>query len=143
MANDFQAFHRLCLRLLARREYSLLELKQKGKNFPPHVVEAVLNDLIERNWQSDERFCEHYVRSHASRGDGPLKIRQKLKMKGIDNTLIDAHLKTIDWQASANALYQKKYHPLADDPYREKQKCQRFLAQRGFSFSTIQEVVKS
>ena len=55
--------------LLGRREYSLAELRQKLRPFASDGkrLEAVLADLVARDWQSDARFAESWVRSHAPR----------------------------------------------------------------------------
>ncbi|SUO93356.1 regulatory protein RecX [Suttonella ornithocola] len=137
-AEAFRAFEALCVEALARREHSRAELSAKAKDsIPAEVIEAVLNQLAEKGWQSDERFAQTYIRSKAMRGDGPLKIRQSLKQRGIDESLIRDTLESEDWFARASEVYAKKYAQPTKDA-KERAKRQRFLAQRGFTFEQYQ-----
>ena len=80
----------LAIRYLSRRDYSRRELHHKllAQSFPPKVIEAVLDDLAEKGYQSDKRFVEMFLKSRVSRGDGPFKIKLALTQKGIAETLI-------------------------------------------------------
>ena len=79
--------------LLGRREYSLAELRQKLRPFASDGkrLEAVLADLVARDWQSDARFAESWVRSHASR-QGVLRLQQDLRQRGVSAEVIAAAL---------------------------------------------------
>lgn len=79
--------------LLGRREYSLAELRQKLRPFASDGkrLEAVLADLVARDWQSDARFAESWVRSHAPR-QGVLRLQQDLRQRGVSAEVIAAAL---------------------------------------------------
>lgn len=79
--------------LLGRREYSLAELRQKLRPFARDGkrLEAVLADLVARDWQSDARFAESWVRSHAPR-QGVLRLQQDLRQRGVSAEVIAAAL---------------------------------------------------
>ncbi|MBU1629126.1 MAG: recombination regulator RecX, partial [Gammaproteobacteria bacterium] len=66
--------------LLARREHSKFELRQKFKvrQFDEESIETTLSFLASNGWQSDERFVEALVRERIARGYGPLKILNEL-----------------------------------------------------------------
>lgn len=130
-----------CLRLLARREYSQAELRQKLAAFPAAAVQKVLADLAAKNLQSDERFAQSYVRSHVARGQGRIKIQHALSGKGIAATLIADALAETDWEELAARVYHKKY-PLPAENMQEAAKRQRFMAQRGFTFAEIQAATR-
>ncbi len=136
-----RAFYQVCINALARREHSQAELRAKA---PPetdeHTIVAVFARLSEKGWQSDQRFCEQFVRGKATRGDGPLKITQALRHKGVDDALIQEALATQDWGTVAQNVYEKKYTIPPDSP-KERAKRQRFLAQRGFRFDEINTVI--
>ena len=79
--------------LLGRREHSLAELRQKLRPFASDGkrLEAVLADLVARDWQSDARFAESWVRSHAPR-QGVLRLQQDLRQRGVSAEVIAAAL---------------------------------------------------
>lgn len=140
--DERRAFEQRCLNALARREHSRAELAARAADTPAEIVEAVLDALADRGWQSDERFAESYVRSKANKGDGRLKIAQGLRGKGIAEALAREALAAVDWQEVARAAYAKKYTTPAITPA-ERAKRQRFMAQRGFTFDDINAVLKN
>ncbi|WP_018150592.1 recombination regulator RecX [Leeia oryzae] len=131
------------INLLSRREYSRKELAQKLKPHAetPEELALVLDKLGDKNWLSDQRAAEQWVQSRASRyGDRYLK--QLLQDKGIDkSTAMDAleHLET-DERQRAIQVWEKKFNCLPQTP-QEKLKQMRFMASRGFSARTIQQVL--
>ena len=55
------------LRLLGRREYSRFELFEKmNKKFDQRTedIQEVLNELQQKDWQSDERYTEALITNH-------------------------------------------------------------------------------
>jgi len=129
------------MELLANREHSRAELKQKFRlrDYPVELVEAVLDDFAERNLQSDERFAEVYVRSRTGRGYGEIKIRAELQSRGISSDMIGIALEAsdTDWYANADAALQKKFLTRIDAQQVRSQKfrgkMQRFLQNRGYN----------
>lgn len=140
--DERRAFEQRCLSALARREHSRAELAARGADMPVEIVEAVLEVLANKGWQSDERFAESYVRSKANKGDGRLKIAQGLRGKGIAEGLAREALAAVNWSEVASAAYAKKYITPATTPA-ERAKRQRFMAQRGFTFDDINAVLKN
>ncbi len=78
---------------LARREHSHYELQQKLAAKFPDADHSVLLSAIERlrqeNLQSDERFTEAFIRYRKSRGFGMRHIQQDLKLRGVDDRLLE------------------------------------------------------
>ena len=132
----------ICLRLLARREYSQLELltKLSLKGFIRQDVQAVINILANQGLQSDERFAEIYARSRFNKGFGSLKVTYELKQRGIDSFDLQAVIMENfgDETQLINQVYNKKYAPTLEITLKERLKRQRFLQQRGFSIKLIQ-----
>lgn len=129
--------------LLGRREYGREELRRKAleKDYAPPLIEEVLGQLAADNYQSDDRFLESFVRHQSQRGQGPLKIRQLLRQKGVDEASIGEALAAADWQELARQLYQRKYNGQPIQSPQERAKRQRFLLQRGFNFSHFQNLL--
>jgi regulatory protein len=129
------------LRFLVRREHSRAELARK---LAPHAesaaaLEAVLDLLLAKKQQSDERFAEERARS-LSRKYGPAKIRQDLKARGIDDEIVD-RVSSAGGEERARAILQRKYRTPAVTP-EERAKRARFLQGRGFSYEVIRSVLK-
>ncbi len=138
-----------CLRLLVRREHSQKELLTKlmQKGFQRTDIQAVIDDLAANNWQSDERFAENYARHRLKKGYGATAIRYELSQRGIDvaaNNLNDVLLTIADdWLDLLTQTYCKKYGEIAPITCYDWSKRSRFLLQRGFSSSQIQQFAKN
>jgi len=144
--------------LLARREHGDLELKTKlRQKFDSHVSKSAqelelpawqLHELIDEviahcqqnNWQDNERYIEVAVNSLSQKGQGPLKIRQKLQQTCSSSELIAAYLDwgREDWAALAKEVLQKKYRATVPDSLQQRAKWTRFLQSRGFAYDQIQ-----
>lgn len=136
-SDGLSAFEAQCLQALSRREHSQQELlAKKSSDLSLEQAQTVLQALAERGWQSDERYCQSYVRSKASSGQGAIKIRYALRQNGVAAEFIEAALEEVDWFEVAAEVYCKKYPHLTKDKA-ELAKRQRFMAQRGFSFEEI------
>jgi regulatory protein len=129
------------LRYLVRREHSRAELARK---LAPHAesaeaIEAVLDLLLSKKLQSDERFTSERARV-LSRKYGVAKIRQDLKARGIAEELIERLPREGELER-ARAILQKKF-PRESENLQDKAKRARFLQGRGFSFDVIQGLLK-
>lgn len=142
---EFNVLMAKAVRLLAMREHSVKEVtdKLRAKTEQPHLVDSVVNELIERNYLSDQRFSESYVRHRRNRGFGPVKIRAELLVKGISTALVDEylHLNSSLWYETAQQQYDKKYGDAAVSDYNAWTKRARFLQSRGFTNEHIQVTV--
>ncbi|MBI3903001.1 MAG: recombination regulator RecX [Nitrosomonadales bacterium] len=132
------------MQYLARREHSRAELRAK---LLPYVqdgddIDAVLDELVQRNWLSDERTTEMLVSAKRARF-GTQRIAHELRQKGIaENLISDAmpQLKETELEA-ARAVWQKKFGVPPQDQ-KEKAKQVRFLQSRGFPMDAISKVMK-
>ena len=129
---------------LARREYSRAELHAKLMTYatPDDNIDAVLNELVQRGWLSDERAAEQMLAARRSRF-GIHRITHEMRQKGIAEELISAavpELKETELEA-ANAVWQKKFGVAPQDE-KEKAKQARFLQSRGFGLEVISKVFK-
>lgn len=130
------------MNLLARREHSCKELKQKllKRYNAPDLVDEQLLQLAEENLQSDERFAESFLRQRISRGHGPIRIRQEMRQKGISDTEINSAMQAEqpDWFELAEQTYHRKYGWLPSENIKEKSKRSRFMQYRGFAHDHYQ-----
>ena len=139
-------------RLLARREHSAWELRDKLQNklrdklqdkpaeIPPKMVDELLAELVERGEQSDLRFAEQQGRGHWESGRGPLKIRHKLAQHHIEKSLVERVMAAYEtrWRGLAAEVRRKKFGDRESANYREWAKQARFLQQRGFTSEQIE-----
>jgi len=133
---------RAAMNLLARREYARTELARRlsRRDMPVELVDAVLDDLSAENLLSDARFAESFIGAWASRGKGPMRIRQELEGRGVSGELIDNALQAsgIDWTAAAKSVRQKRFGASLPADFKDKARQMRFLQYRGFAADQIQ-----
>jgi len=129
------------LRYLVRREHSRAELARKLAPHAesPQAIEALLDSLLSKKQQSDERFASERARV-LSRKYGPAKIRHDLRARGIADEVIDC-LSSPKEEESARQILSRKYRAPARTR-EERAKRARFLQGRGFSYETIHRVLR-
>lgn len=107
---------------------------------PEGCVDRLLDWLQAHRYLSEERFVESRVHARAARY-GNLRIRQELAQHGVAvDESTRQHLQDTEFQR-AREVWQRKFGAAATEP-RERARHMRFLAQRGFSASTIRRVVQ-
>jgi len=125
----------VALGLLARREHSALELRQKlrQRGYSEDVIAPLLEDLVAQDWLSDLRFAEGFLRSRIDKGHGPLRIRADLAQKGVAPALIDLAMESeaVDWMDVARARIRKRFKAGPVDA-RERARRYRHLYAQGF-----------
>lgn len=133
------------VRLLAMREHSIKEMTDKlsAKCENSSAIQAVIDDLLDKKYLSEQRFTESYIRSRENRGFGPIKIKAELKNKGVSSDLIQDHLQegAARWFDSAQSQYQKKYADKPCSDYKSWTKRARFMQSRGFSMEHIHTII--
>jgi regulatory protein len=128
------------MRYLVRREHSVLELRQKltAKSFESDDIDAIIEILIEKKYQSDARFAAEFIHMRFNQGKGPIKISVDLKQRGIEQF----DLSEFDFYALAHKIRQQKFGSILPTDFKEKSKQQRFLQSRGFNFDHISQSFK-
>jgi regulatory protein len=137
--------------LLARREHSEFELRQKltVREFEEVDIEAAIERLLEKNYLSDSRFAISTCRYRANRGYGWRYIANELKQKGVCSIIIQELRNNceIDWYLQVELAYNKRFsESRVKDPkqaQKEQAKKIRFLQYRGFSHDEIFSVVNT
>lgn len=126
------------LKMLVRREHSVLELEQKLtlKEFGDEEIKESIQLLQEQGFQSDERFTEAFIQMRFNQGKGPVKIKGELRQRGIHSF----DLSQYDWFELALVEKIKKYGEENPDELKEISKQKRFLQSRGFDFEHINAI---
>ncbi len=142
----YRTLRRKAMDLLARREHSAQELRDKlargGADLA--VIEAVVCALAEEGLQSDVRFTEAFVHHRRGRGFGPRHVRADLARRGVGAAELDALVdpRSPEWDAALGKLVRSRYRgePASDLPERAR-RC-RFLQSRGFTPSQIERALR-
>jgi regulatory protein len=131
------------LRLLARREHSRQELRQRLalKGMEPAELEVLLDELERNGWLSEQRLAEQMVRGAKGRY-GSRQVLDRLRSKGVTGELLAQAARALQAQEleSARAVWRKRFGR-PPTTLQEKAKQARFLAGRGFSTEVIRAVL--
>ena len=100
--------------LLARREYSEFELRNKmqEKAFTEDEIDETIAYCQKKNWQNDKRFAENYLHARSQRGYGANRIKQELRqLKGVPSDVINEVLaeSEINWIEIAEKVLHKSF----------------------------------
>jgi regulatory protein len=129
------------LALLAGRDFGQAELARRleRRGYPGGVVAAVVAGLVAERLLSETRFVEQFIRQHAGRGHGPLRIRGELRERGVPEADIEAGLDAAseDWIAVAREVRRRRFGLSPPGDYPERARQARFLQYRGFSAEQI------
>lgn len=140
------AVRRTAMDLLARREHGRAELARKlrQRGAAPELIDGALARLAEEGLLSDARFLESYIRSRASAGYGPLRIRDELARRGLLRAEVERALADsgIDWTDNLHELWRRRFSSLPQDA-RERGRQGRFLLQRGFAHEAVNRLLRS
>ncbi len=133
------------LRLLAQREHTKFELRQKliAKGFEVAVIANTLQLLETQGLQSDARFVESYVAMRMQRGFGPVKIAAELAQRGIEHELskkfLDAYKDA--WIEQAQIIRSKRFGAQLPTDYNQKTKQMLYLYHKGFVAELIKKIL--
>ena len=134
------------MNLLARREHSLGELRNKlRRRFPDEQqLETQLQKLVAEKLQSDERFAESFARMRAGRGYGPARVRQDMREKGLSDVDIATAFEAaeLDWCELASEVLLKKFGPVTPADLKEKARRIRFMEYRGFAADHYRHLIR-
>ncbi len=133
------------LRLLARREYSRVELARK---LSPHAesaeaLESLLDGLSASRLLSDERYVEMRMNARGRRF-GNARLAYELRTQGVAEDLVEAALAAGgDELTRARQVWMRKFGDRPETPDAGQRASQmRFLTSRGFSGETIRRLLR-
>ena len=140
---DYNAVLAKALQLLARREHSVVELRNKllQRFNELSFINSAIEYCLENNYLSDVRYAEHFVLVKSKYGWGPFYLQKKLEDFQIDSVIIDQVLSVINFdQWVMYGLLWIKKHDLIDSKYGFNNKQTQKLMRRGFEFAMIQKI---
>jgi regulatory protein len=132
----------------ARRTRRELELRLRRVEPDKTLVAESLQRLEQAGVIADESVARAEAGARLRRGDGPLRVRQELHRKGIDQRTTDASLAAaieddgFDELAACRTLAERRFRSLARlESAVAKRRLIAFLIRRGYTSSTIRTVV--
>jgi regulatory protein len=137
----------VALRLLGRRDYTSEELRRKltDRGYPADEIESALTRLRDDGFQDDARAARAHVRTASGvKGRGPLRIRQELQARGIDEdtiTTATADL-TADQVRDAIELILTRKRVVRPIPQDQRQRLFQHLMRRGFPADAIMKALR-
>lgn len=135
---------RAALNLLARRDYTQREIKQKLKikGYSLADVETIVTDLVQAGLVNDLRFAENYIYSRRAKGYGPIRISVELQSCGVQEDVIAELIKITDnaWFSEVRKVWQKHFKGKSPIDYKDRAKQMRFLQYRGFTRDQIESI---
>jgi regulatory protein len=148
--NDTRRAYQRALYLLDGQDYSFQMLFRKlERNYEEAVCYAVMERLTGQGLINDWKYAKQIARRAAEgKHNGPLRIRQILRQKGIPARVVDQTL--LPYQEEAEQLphlaylLEHKYGRYLEDPTQRKQieKCKAALARMGYGYGVIQKAVR-
>ena len=130
-------------RALGQRALSEAELRGRmlRRQPDPELVSSVLERVRELGYLNDEQVAQAEARR---RGVGSGRVRQKLRQRGVDNTLIEEVIAERDPEAEvedARALLARRWSSFQRAPDPQK-RAFAFMLRRGYSSSLIWKVLR-
>lgn len=140
MGNDSE-IRTFALKLLARREHSTFELRQKLErrfgDTPESTFDAIEEFLRARRYLDDARYAHHVAESGRHRGR--LWLEAKLKGAGVDDAVRARVLDTIRWPTLDEAIEQHMTRMKLGPPLgtNDAVRLSRALARLGYDIDDI------
>lgn len=147
----YKNLYNKAVQLLAQRNHSSAELRQKLINFylkslsasdkdevilPCAEIDAVIQYCLLHHWLDDSDYINQYIDVRVRKGYGRNRIIMELKQKGLANALIldiiSQKDKNIDWHELAIIQINKKFPAINKQDIQQKAKIFQFLMQKGF-----------
>ena len=146
-AADPAAVRAKAMELLARREHSRLELRQKllQRGYSPELIDPVLDRLIEERLLDEGRYAEIYACGRADKGYGPLRIARELRERGVPEDQVAATLATLedDWLPKLRELHRKRFKSRVPADAAGRIQQTRVLRQHGFTLDQIKHLFEA
>ena len=139
---DYKRSYNYAIWLLGRQGYTKKQIrdKLKKKEASPEDIDKVIEKLERLKFVNDELFAESYVRSRQSR-KGSLALKQELRLKGINDEILDKTLEPLDIAMQAETaeqvLEKARWRFLKVEPKKRYAKAYAFLARRGFPSDAV------
>ena len=130
------------LKLLRARDYTVAKLREKLESKFGSVPDAIIEQLLRKNFLNDRRFAENYAAKRKHRGAAML--REELIARGIPAAVAGEILSGTDWPSLREALTakMKDWNLRAPLQSRDAARLFRALLRLGYDESAIREEIE-
>jgi regulatory protein len=114
---------------------------QEREGVSQGIADRVYDRLLEKGYIDDEKFTRFWVENrNQAKGASRRKLVAELRVKGVEQSLIEAALDTTDRNdiSELQKVLQKKRSKYDDDV-----KLMQYLARQGFSYDDIKQALKA
>lgn len=137
------------LRVIERSHKTEKELirKMQDREYKENIINRVIEIFKKYDYINDEKYAYMFARDKI-KTQGRVNIRQKLLMKGIDESIVNEVISSLGEEEqydTARRLAVKKYNLLSSkesDSRVVRQKLFRFLVSKGYDFDLSNKVIK-
>ncbi len=133
------------LYLLESRPYStaMMRKKLRSNDYPPVVVDAVIDFLITYHYLDDMEYIRMYTEAYSSR-KSKRQIKYELLGKGIEKNLIDTFFLNFDYseKEAFEPLFQRYIRGKDLEDHIVRQKIYRYFYAKGYPGSLIEETLR-
>lgn len=136
--------------LLKFRQRSEKEIYQrlKKKKFDDNTIKETVTFLKDHGFINDTDFAKAWIESRLKRPLGLRRIRNELKLKGIDKDIIESLIGAIKKnyleEDIVRALTEAQFNRLKNlEPQKAKQRVFSYLIRRGFSTEIIMQEINN
>lgn len=131
----------LLLKFRSRSEKEIyMRLKKKG--FDRETIQETLSYLKDNNFINDISFANAWIESRLKKPIGLIRIRKELRLKGIDDKIINRKIDELKdryfEQDIVKKIAKEKFNRLKNrEPDKAKRRIFSYLMRRGFSADTV------
>jgi regulatory protein len=141
---SFQAARKYLLGALCKESLCTPQIRQrlKRREVADEMIESLIEEMLRLGFVDDRAWVESFVRRQQAIRDGPMTIKHKLRLKGIDASLI-AELVPVDAETQLEQirqLLQGKYRKHDLNDYKQKQKVIAGLMRKGYSYDLLRGI---
>ena len=135
--------------LLAVRARSRQEVERRlaERGYLSDTVEMVLYKLERERLLSDEAFAQAWAEGRAARGLGKARLRQELRMKGVESGIADNAIDALDdgdMARQARAVAEKLLRRLAGErPQDARRKALAAMQRRGYAYGDAMKALQA
>lgn len=135
----------LLLKFRPRSEKEIY-LRLKKKKFEERIIKEVLLFLKDKDFIDDNHFAKIWIESRIKRPLGLRRLKEELRIKGIDKEIIDNQIEEIKKNYSEEDVVSKiakeRLNKLKGiEPQKAKRRIFSYLSQRGFSPGVVIDVI--
>lgn len=145
MSQKARAYAFLLLKFRLRSEKEILR-RLKRKKFPEGIIEETVAFLRQKRFLDDSLFAKAWIDSRLKRPLGLRRIRQELKLKGVERQIIESQIQARTEHYSEEEIVfeiaREKLNKLKSvEPQKAKRRIYGYLLRRGFSPEVIIDVM--